>query len=203
MTLPASDNFTAANGTALTTYSSSWSLNVGNFEIINNAIRANGGLIDMAARWSADAFTADHYAQLKFNRIIGDCYIGPAVRVKTDGSANFYAYYSSAGLRYMFKVVGGSSTYLASGANLSDQIIVRLDIEGSTLTPKLNGSLDTEFGAQTDSAHAAGAAGICGYNAGSGSTGDDFLADNIGAAPPPLTIQEPALFPNPRIYFYQ
>jgi hypothetical protein len=183
MSLPASDGFSASDGTALTTYSANWALNSGNFEIQSNAVRSNAGLAECAARWSADAFTANHSSQLKFNLISGSVYIGPAVRVKTDGTANYYGYYSSTGLRYLLKNINGTITILASSGGLSDQIVMGLEIDASTLTPKIAGGLDTELGAQTDSAHSTGAAGICGYSSGSGPTADDFLADNIGAAP--------------------
>jgi hypothetical protein len=205
MALPASDAFSGTNGQALTSYSSNWSLNAGNFEIFSNGIRSDVDSAETAARWNADSFTADQYSQLTITTVSGATYIGPAVRLKTDGSANYYGLYTNPSSRYLFKTVNGTQTILANATvTFNDQDTLRVDVVGATLTPKVNGSLDANLGAHTDSAHAIGQAGICGYgDSGIGTFGDDFLADNIGAPLPPLTIQEPALFPNPRIYFYQ
>src|SRR5262249_8343954 len=69
----------------------------------------------------------------------------------------------------------------STAAGLTDQDVMRLEVSSTTLTPKINGSLDSVLGAQTDSAIASGAAGICGFETGAGVTGDDWLADNLGS----------------------
>jgi hypothetical protein len=184
MTLPASDTFTGSDSTPLTSYSANWAINAGAFIIMTNGVRSDGsgGAAEGAARWAADSFTADQYAQLKIKVTTGSLYIGPAVRIKIDGTANYYGYYTSSGIRYLFKVVNGIPTYLAEiTADVFNDDVLYLEIASTLLTPKINGVLDTAIGAQTDSAHPTGQAGICGYGSGVGVIGDDFLADNIGA----------------------
>ncbi len=64
--LPATDAFTAADGTSLTTYSANWTHNAGSgFAIWSNAVYCtNGG--DGLAHWNADAFNNNQYGQVAF-----------------------------------------------------------------------------------------------------------------------------------------
>jgi hypothetical protein len=206
MTRPASDTFSGTDGQNLTDYNSNWVLNSGTFQIQSSSFRSAAASTECAARWNdITGFAADQYSQIKFIRITdAPTYAGPAVRL-ANGPATYYGYYSNYYERYLLKNINGTVTYLASfGTQVNDQSLMRLEISGSTLTPKIDGSMDSALGAHSDSALASGWAGICGWwgGFGNGSRGDDFLADNIGEPAPPLIIQEPALFPNPRMYFH-
>lgn len=167
MALPATDVFTAANGTALTTYSASWSLNAGNFSIQTNALAANGAAAttETAARWNADAFPADQYAQGVLSALSAtvNANIGIGVRIATDNSANYYGLYydDDTGDTLIFKVVAGVWTQLGAAFTAVRAVndILRLEVSGTTLTYKLNG---TSQGTRTDSSLSSGSAGVVG-----------------------------------------
>jgi len=181
MALPAADVFTGTNGTALTTYSASWTLNSGNFEIQSNQVRSNAAATETGAHWNADAFTANHYASVVFTNLAGTPYIGPAVRCHAS-AATYYGYYSSSSVRYIIKNVAGTPTVLATvAAGIADTHTMRLEASGTTITPKDNGVTDSGLGAQSDAAIASGSAGISGYASGAGCRGDTFAADNLAA----------------------
>lgn len=167
MALPATDVFTGANGTALTTYSANWSLNAGNFSIQTNALAANGAAAatETAARWNADVFPNDQYAQgvLAALSATVNANIGIGVRIATDNSANYYGLYydDDTGDTLMFKVVAGVWTQLGAAFTAVRAVndILRLEVSGTTLTYKLNG---VSQGTRVDASLASGSAGVVG-----------------------------------------
>ena len=185
--LPATDAFTGTNGTALTAYSSSWSLNSGNFAINTNAIYPNQSVTECGARWNADTFENNQYAQGKLANIIttGQT-IGVAVRISTSGAASYYGFYadgSGGGKTFLFKMVAGTWTQLGSlGAALSANDVLRLEINGTTLTPKVNGTTQSPPGTQSDSALSSGAAGLSGYSVSTSMRLDDWEGGNLAGA---------------------
>jgi len=191
--LPATDAFTGTDGTALTTYSANWSLNSGNFVINTNAVAPNQATTECGARWNADTFGNDQYAQGKLaNSTTTGQTIGVAVRAATGGAASYYGFYadgSGGGKTFLFKMVAGTWTQLGSlGAALAVNAVLRLEVSGTTLTPKVNGSTQSPPGAQTDSAHSSGAAGISGYSVSTSMRLDDWEGGNLGGRPPPRRI---------------
>lgn len=179
MALPATDSFTASDGTALTTYSANWTLNSGNFDIQSNSLRSNTGGTETAAHWDADAFNADQYAQCVASVLdTGSGRVGVAVRCNTGGTANYYgAYWSSASCE-VFKVVSGVFTQLGAAFSApSTNDVVRLEVSGTTLTLKYNGSSQ---GTRTDSDLASGAAGVSGYDSGNNGRIDSWEGGNLG-----------------------
>ena len=186
--LPATDAFTSTNGTTLTTYSSSWSLNSGDFAINTNAVYPNQSGAEGGARWNADTFGNDQYAQGKLANITttGQT-IGVAVRASTGGAASYYGFYadgSGGGKTFLFKMVSGTWTQLGStGAALSANDLLRLEISGTTLTPKVNGSTQSPPGTQTDSALSSGAAGLSGYSLSTAMRLDDWEGGNLAGTP--------------------
>ena len=191
--LPATDAFTGTDGTALTTYSANWSLNSGNFVINTNAVAPNQLTTECGARWNADTFGNDQYAQGKLANITtAGQTIGVAVRAATGGAASYYGFYadgSGGGKTFLFKMVAGTWTQLGSlGAALAVNAVLRLEVSGTTLTPKVNGSTQSPPGAQTDSALASGAAGLSGYSASTAMRLDDWEGGNLGGGPPPRRI---------------
>ena len=191
--LPATDAFTGTNGTALTTYSANWLLNSGNFAINTNAVYPNQSGTESGARWNADTFGNNQYAQGKLANITtAGQTIGVAVRAATSGAASYYGFYadgSGGGKTFLFKMVAGTWTQLGSlGAALAVNAVLRLEVSGTTLTPKVNGSTQSPPGAQTDSAHSSGAAGISGYSVSTSMRLDDWEGGNLGGGPPPRRI---------------
>lgn len=182
MTLPATDNFTAANGTDLVTYNASWTYNGGVFAINSNAVYSNSAGIETGAHWNADAFNNDQYAQGVCAIIAALRWIGVAVRCHASAQT-YYGYYGSNADRYLFKEVAATWTQIGSagGAFIAADVI-RLEVSGTTLTPKLNGSTDATIGAQTDSAISSGSAGISGSSLSTVVSLDDWEGGNLGAA---------------------
>lgn len=188
MALPATESFTDTTGTALTTHSASWSLNIGDFSIQSNELAANGVLAaDLcAARWNADAFPSDQYAQatLSSKGAVINARIGVGVRIATDGSANYYGLYydDDASETTMFKVIAG--VWSAIGAVFAGNRIVgdvlRLEIVGTTLQYFLNG---VSQGTRTDSDLSSGSAGVVGRGLTTGHRIDNWEGGSLVTAP--------------------
>lgn len=191
MALPATDGFAAADGTALTTYSANWTYNSGTWVINTNSVYPNTGGTEEGAHWNADAFNNDQYAQVILVAVAANQWRGAAVRCHAS-TANYYGYYGSSADKLLFKLVSGSWTQIGSaGSAGAVNDILRLEVSGTTLTPKLNGVTDSAIGAQTDSAIASGSAGIAGYGTQTTARLDDWEGGNLGAAAdfPPIPAQ--------------
>ena len=189
MALPATDAFTGTNGTALQTYNPSWTINNGAFVINTSSVAANSAAAESAARWNADAFANDQYSQVVVAAIGSATNIGPAVRCSTSGAATYYGYYANGFAAQLFKNVAGTWTQFgANGAAVAVADTLRLEVAGSTLTPKKNAATDP-IGAFTDSAIASGAAGICGFDANTLNRSDNWEGGNLGAAAKSLVFR--------------
>jgi hypothetical protein len=175
--LPASDKFTAADGTALTTYSSNWTNAVGTFTIYSNAVSADTS-VDSLARWSADTFQNDQYAQVRIAALGSTNSAGAGVRITTN---NGYLYESDSARRYFGKVVAGTYSDFAApiGTPGSVNDIFKITAIGTTITPIRNGATDSSFGAVTDSSIASGYGGITGYASANTSLLDDWEGGDI------------------------
>lgn len=185
MSLPTStETFTAANGTALTTYSSSWSLNAGDFAIQTNRLVPNGATstTECAARWNADTFPNDQYAEATVPSLSGGGVnerSGVGVRIATDGSANYYGLYYDDDLSnvLMFKVVAGVWTQLgAAFAALAAGDVIRLEVIGTTLEYFKN---TVSQGTRTDTDLTAGSAGVVGKGISAAQSLDDWTAGSL------------------------
>lgn len=198
MALPATDSFTTGSDNPLPTYSANWTANNGTITVraSTDDVYSNSTSAETCAHWNADSFSADQYAQGTINAISDGSYIGPAVRAAASGET-YYGYYAADGDSYMFADVAGSWGQLGStGAGVAATDVMRLDVEGvnpSTLTPKLNGSLDTSVGSDsTNSDIDSGSAGICGYGSFDGTRLDDWQADNLGVADLAIDVDDGA-----------
>ncbi len=181
MALPATDTFTAADGTALTTYSANWTLNGGGFSIYSNAL-CNNGSGDYAAHWNADTFEDDQYASCKIT--VGSSYIGPAVRVASGSTKTYYGIYGGGSTAYMYVAVDGGWTQLGStGSAWATNDVIRIEANGTTISSTKNGSATGMPGPVTNNSIASGYAGVTGY-AGLDTTHrlDDWEGGNLGGA---------------------
>jgi hypothetical protein len=195
MTLPASDNFTAAANAGLAAYSANWTVNAGTF-----AVNAAGDYVQCdyanayaVARWNADAFGADQFSEVKVSLRTGAAaacdWIGPAVRIHATANT-YYGVFASSNFGtnsiYLSKLVAGSLTDLAfvDGLAVAAGDVLRLEVTGSSLTVKRNGVAIAGLTNITDASIAAGSAGICGYGepADTVSWMDDWQGGNLGAA---------------------
>lgn len=184
MALPASDTFTAADSTGLEVYNTSWSEMGGanSFRINTNAVYPSGAN-DFGARWNADTFNDNQYAQLTIVAISVGPMIGPAVRCSSSANS-YYEFYSDSGSSQVAKMVAGTWTQLGSnGAAAAVGNVLRIEADGTTITPKVDGST-SGIGVQTDSALTSGYGGLGGYDAGTGMRGDNWEAGNLGGGSP-------------------
>lgn len=180
MALPATDAFTAADGTALTTYSANWTNNGSTFSITSNALRCSSSS-EGAAHWNADTFGNDQYATATVTAITSFAYIGVSVRCHASATT-FYGFESNSNdASYLFKYVAGVSTTLGStGAVFTVTDVLRLEASGTTITPKVDGATLNPPGAQTDSSISSGYAGVVGAGNDSGSRIDNWEGGNLG-----------------------
>ena len=165
MALPASDNFNRTDALSLgSNWTSIYAPNGGGGQIVSNAAGAYE-IPDVGIIWNADTFDDDHYAE---GTVSGSPGAGGATGLCVRGSSSgYYAYYSFSGGSYLIRVDADDTvTQLGStGDAWSDGDTVRLEADGTTITPMINGSEDTSIGAQTDSTYSSGSAGIGGISA--------------------------------------
>lgn len=198
MTLPASDAFTGSNWAAL---SASWTMKVGDLVIYSNGVIPNRAGEESAARWNADTFDNDQYSQVTYvAETAADVAIGVAARMATAAAITYYGWYASTAASYLFKVVASTWTQLGSdGASPAVNDVMRLEISGTTVTPKLNGTT-ADIGAQSDSAIASGAAGLASFNSSTGARIDNWAGGNLTGEPPAYQPRPPAAIDSVMVY---
>lgn len=183
----ATDAFTDTNGVQISTHDAHWQLNqaTNEFDIQSNNLaadnpNANG---ECGARWN-DTFDAAHYAQVRVAAVSGTASsVGPGVRHQAAGTFSYYGIYYDVNGSYLFKVVSGTWTQLGSnGAAPSVNDVLRVEISGTTLTPKLNGSTLSPPGAQTVSDLSNGVPGVTGWNDATANRVDDWEGGNLAGA---------------------
>jgi hypothetical protein len=189
MALPATDSFTRGDSSDLGT---NWDVIFGDgCQIVSNACECNTGSgsgFDGAEIWNADSFDNDQYAEGTLTVAPTNGGIGVAVRGVGGANYTYYGYYSDANDKYLFKVLESDEpdfTTLGSHTNqwsVNDD--VRLEAEGTTITPILNASTDSDIGAKTDSAISSGSAGVSGYNDNTSGRIDDWEGGNISSVTP-------------------
>jgi len=174
MALPATDSFTGSNDDQLTTYSGNWTLNSGDFDIQSNSLAPDASTASgiHGAHWNADAFSDNQYAEANVEQVAGSLNINLGVGVRFHASSdNFYSFHAayrdpSTDRTYLYRVVAGTYTQLGSTAeyNFADNDVLRIEASGTTITPLKNGSQSETPGAQTDSSHSSGYAGVTGWD---------------------------------------
>lgn len=184
MALPASDGFSQSSGStqALATYSASWTVAEGSFNVPSgaNAVAA-GTLFYCSAYWNADTFSADQFSQVVITAALlsdGISYGGPAVRHQS-GAVTLYHAHTNGSSVYVGKSVAGTKSDLAGPISQTfaagDVFKMEVSGTGATVTLKLyrapaaTPTVFTQFGGDiTDSAGdritAAGAAGFFTYD---------------------------------------
>jgi hypothetical protein len=190
MALPATDTFTAADGTLLTTYSSNWTNVNGTFKIYSNAVTSNGSSSDNCARWNADTFNNNQYAQGTYVSEGSGHWVGVSVRCSASADSH-YNYYAASDDREFVKIVAGGWTQLASAkASPAVNDVLYIEANGTTIKAKLNGVDDYSV---TDESLTSGYAGICGYDQASTTKLDGWEGGDLGGGPVTTTYQTLAL----------
>lgn len=182
----ATDNFTASNGTQLTGYSANWSLGnalASDFVIDTNAVRSpfNRGLALHAYR-NDGSFANDQYAEAKIVQVgSASQYMGVCVRA---GDGDCYGFIVDATYYYVYRLVSyGAYTTLAEGAlSVTTGAIIRLEVSGTTLTAKCNGSTVATINDSTFSSGRPGIAANGGASSGTYTLLDDWVGDDLSAA---------------------
>lgn len=186
MTLPAQDSFTAGSTQTLQSYSGSWTIVSGGFSVnaTNDVAYATAANTISVAKWNADAFDNNQYAQAKLRYVTGAYQeAGVAVRIFTAGSGTEYNFCGQADESYLGKHVEGVYTQLGStGSPVTEGAVYRLEASGTTLTPKVGGVVFNPPGAQTDSSISAGSAGIYAWHNTTIVSIDDFEAGNLSGS---------------------
>jgi hypothetical protein len=189
MALPFTENFTDSDGVQLSSHNASWVLRSGGLEIQSNELANNGatGSTENCHYWSGDSFNSNHKASATYSNT-SSRFFGVACRIQSGGSADYYAFYGrnagSYGERKLVEVTGGVAADLAADSTrlfLND--IISLEVSGSSLTPKINGSTVLS-GPITDSTLTGGAPGPASRGA-TTSFGriNDLVLDDLVAAP--------------------
>ena len=194
MALPYQDTFTAASNSTLQSYSANWTISAGAFSVdaTNDAVYPNSAGAECGAFVNSETPSADQYAQVVLSNIVdANASVGPAVRCAAGG--NYYGLYysrSGGGMVFLFKMVGGTWTGIAESIGVgawANGDVLRLEVSGTTLTPKRNGTLIAALGTKTDSSLSSGKVGICGYDALSTCRLDNFEGGNLGGGAVALT----------------
>src|SRR5438552_8622117 len=127
MALPASDNFTGTDGTALQTYNPSWSITIGSFIIQTNSAKPNSFAAYTIARWNADVFANDQYSQCTL-AALGVDPGGADVRIATNGTTNAYGAMTDVDTLVEFhKFVAGVYTNMSSLPFIAVNDVIRIE----------------------------------------------------------------------------
>lgn len=161
--LPATDPF---NGTPGNPLSANWTTQVAGWviETGGTTARPSSSGTYQSVFWNADAFNNDQYSEVVISAIGGQ--MGPMVRVSGTGSGvNGYWLLGRTGASsYIYTSTNGTHTQLVDLGTIAWTAgdTMRLEVSGTTITAKRNGS--TIGSPATSSAHASGAAGMLGLD---------------------------------------
>jgi hypothetical protein len=153
----ATDNFDRADGGL----GANWSSATGTtgYTIISNQAASSGSpSAEEAVFWNAESFAADQYSEVTFSTGSNSSYIGPAVRCNSTSGGNYYGFYGDPNTRYLVRVVNGVWSQLATlGTGFTNGQVLRLEVQGTTLSAYINGVLWTSV---TDSSISSGSPGL-------------------------------------------
>lgn len=187
MALPAVDTFTATTNAPLQTYSSNWTISAGAFAVdaTADAVYTAGLAADCIAFWNADTFANNQYAQATLITSNVTAAIGVAVRCSAGGNGYGLYYQYSGQWLWLWKMVNNVWTELVGANNIGaygDGDVLRLEVNGTTLTAKINGNVVPGFAAVTDTSLSSGRAGISGYDSNSNCRMTAWEGGNLGGS---------------------
>lgn len=209
MALPATEDFTGTNSTAvrtLTNWDGASSSGFGGGACVVQSNEAQAAARTGAVRtgidwWATDTFDNDQYSQATVTAIASGVYIGVAVRCSgTDNGSNMtgYLFYSdSTDGCYIDEYSNGNyiGTLAGAGTAFAVNDVIRLEVEGTAIRGYVNGNLRLSA---TDSSITGGQAGICAYDSGA-SRIDNWEGGNL-SAPPAATKLSRILRPRRAIF---
>ncbi len=186
MALPATATFTGTNGNEVRSLAD-WdgaltdALSGGACEIQSNQAQASASGTIGADWYTSETFDNNQYATATIKAVTSGVYIGVAVRCSgTDnaGTLTGYLFYSdSADGCYIDEISNGAyvATIAGPGTVFSVNDVVRLEINGSSLTAKVNGTARLTA---TDASITTGRPGIAAYGTGASAL-DDWEGGNL------------------------
>lgn len=160
--------------------SASWtSVTAGWTRSSNVGVATNTG--ENAARYTGTAAPNDQWAQATIGASVNpnvDEGLGPCVRFGAGGDR--YLLQAGGTDTRIYKIISGAFTQLGTtGPSVATGDVVYLEIQGTTLVAKKNGSVIC--GSPTDASLASGSAGIFGYSTGANTLDDFSFGDFTGA----------------------
>ena len=181
MSTLATDDFNRADSANL---GANWTALDTTFAIASNQAAANGAGGVFTVRYTGATFPDDQWAQVTVNASVEtqtDQGCGPCVRMQAGG--NLYLLQGNTVETRIYKRVSGGYTQLGTdGPSIAAGDVLYLEIQGSQLIAKKNGS--TICGSPTDSAIASGNAGLWAGPLNTVNNVDDFSAGDFAAAGP-------------------
>lgn len=131
----------------------SWTELFGAWSVFTNKAALSGSADGQnRARADTDLGSADHYVQVVMSTPTGGIskYHGPACRMPSDATVDFYSAVAGDGLQYLLKNVGGTQTTLQSAsASLVANDVWKLSANGTAIKGFVNG---VEITSVTDAA---------------------------------------------------
>jgi hypothetical protein len=207
----ASENFTAANGTAISSLAN-WEYVRGSgsdLQVQSNGLTWDGTTNDdVGARWktSSASFSANHFARLRFASVAAqDSGLGVGVRMGAAGSSAYYGFYvqGNGNAAWTFRHSGtfselsNTGTGFATPPDLTTSDDIALYVVGQALLPLLTGELyardvaaQREYGV-VDGNLTSGQPGVAAWDGGVGNQsmrGDDWTAGDLQHALPTSTV---------------
>lgn len=207
MALPATDAFTSGSNQSLTSYSASWTIGMGAFNVhtAGHVAGAAAGA-DSMAFWNADAFNAAQYSKVQTATgwvAAARPFIGPAVRCSsTGGGAGYGVEFGGGNEWYLGRIVGASWTtvrdHTTGGAmTVADGDWVMLEVttpdantvrvvlkHAAAATPNTFTTIST-FDDTNANRLLSGSGGIAGYDNTSSPAATNFEAGNLATPTSP------------------
>lgn len=185
MTLPKIDTFEVEADQRIYEYNASWKENNGSqwqlLELTDDVkVSLQGTNAEDGCHWEGDIFNANQYAQIKISALDTNG-IGAAVRVAAGATGTYYVFYCSSSDHFLGKLVDGTFTQIGSTdtTNGAAGEIIRLEVVGNVLTPKINGEVWGQ-GNQTNDSIPSGYAGMSGWGNSAFVRADDFEGGDLG-----------------------
>jgi hypothetical protein len=179
MTVLATDTFNRADNVSLGANWSSVVSMVSGCRILSNQVTSNSAS-GSGSRYTGVSFPADQYSQA----VIGVALPGGGPTVRADSSGNFYLFtIDSPGVSataLMLKYTGSFSTLDTRSCSAVVGDVIRLEVSGTTLTGKVNGTVVSTV---TDTAIASGNPGLHIYFFNPALSLDDWEGGDLAAAP--------------------
>ncbi|OGE98126.1 MAG: hypothetical protein A3G89_01015 [Candidatus Doudnabacteria bacterium RIFCSPLOWO2_12_FULL_42_9] len=157
--------------------SGSWTtVSSGAFGISSTAVHSNAAAADTMAYWNAASFNDNQYAEMTVTAVASGTHIGVAVRVQSGSHSGYGAYCDGTEIKLIEWSAGAQDTVHYTGSACSTSDLLRLEVTGSTIVLKRNGSTLTTV---SDATFSTGKPGLVGRGDQTTTLGDSWNAGSI------------------------